>query len=76
MQTPSYPTTPGTQTPSTRTQTQGFVAAGFRRGVVGGWGGGFGGWGGGFVGGARYGAIGTGYVGGYPFIGGYGPGIW
>jgi len=79
------PGTPGTQAPGTAppgegtgTSHQGFVAAGgFRRGVVGGWGGGFGGWGGGgFVGGARAGAVSTGFVGGYPFMGGWGPGIW
>ncbi len=77
--------TPGTQAPGTAVpgegmgqSHQGFVAAGgVRRGVVGGWGGGYGGWGrGGFVGGARYGAVSTGFVGGYPFMGGYGPGIW
>jgi len=76
--------TPGTQAPGTAapgegvgTSHQGFIAAGgYRRGVVGGWGGGFGGWGGGFVGGARYGAVSTGFVGGYPFMGGWGPGIW
>jgi Spy/CpxP family protein refolding chaperone len=64
---------PGTVAPGTGmgTSQQGFVAAaGFHRGVVGGWGGGFG-WGG-----ARFGAVRTGFVGGYPFMGGWGPGIW
>ena len=62
------------QEPSTQdlgTSEQGFVVrgGGFRVGAVRGWGGGYArGWG--------YGGVRTGYVAGYPFIGGYGPGIW
>jgi Spy/CpxP family protein refolding chaperone len=42
----------------------------YRAGAVGGWGGGF------YGRSARYTSVRTGYVAGYPFIGGYGPGIW
>jgi Spy/CpxP family protein refolding chaperone len=72
--TPGTPTpvTPSTPTPMGTSHQGLFVGgAGFRAGAVGGWGGGFG-WGGA----ARFGGYRMGMVGGYPFMGGWGPGIW
>jgi Spy/CpxP family protein refolding chaperone len=70
---PSAPTpvTPNTPTPMGRSQQGLFVGGGaYRAGAIGGWGGGF-------VGGAaRFGGVGWGMGAGYPFMGGWGPGIW
>jgi Spy/CpxP family protein refolding chaperone len=76
--TPSYGTpsygTPSTGAPSgggMGTSPQGLiVGGGYRAGAIGGWGGGF------YGGAARFGGVRTGYAAGYPFMGGWGPGIW
>ncbi|HEX8791079.1 MAG TPA: Spy/CpxP family protein refolding chaperone [Polyangiaceae bacterium] len=65
--------TPNTQAPSDEnlgTTDQDLFVGGYRAGGLGGWG-----WGGGYRAGF-YRGFGGAYVGGYPFMGGFGPGIW
>ena len=54
--------------PRGETQQSIVVSRGYRAGAVGGWGGG------GYA--ARRTTVRTGYAGGYPLVGGYGPGVW